>query len=51
MDFLKVGKYQDYDRTGYFTSLIVMCTILINGEWYRWREKAYNDYHRYKKII
>ena len=52
MDFFKVGRYQDYDRTGYFTSLIIMSTILVNDEWYHWREKTYHNYHhRRKKII
>ena len=30
-----------YDDIGFYTAIIVIATLIINGEWYKWREKLY----------
>ena len=42
IDYFKARRLVQYDETGYFTALMVMCTLLINdGKWYSWRECDY----------
>lgn len=45
IDFFEIRQLCQYDRTGYYTAIIVMCTIMIHRQWYYWRIKAYADYH------
>lgn len=43
VDYFKSRKIINYDETGYFTSLIVMATLMMNGgKWYLWREQWYD---------
>lgn len=42
VDWFKARNLIDFDTTGFFTSLIIMRTLQVNGHWYKWRE---NDYH------
>ena len=30
-----------YDDTGFFTAIIVIATLMVNGKWYNWRESKY----------
>ena len=42
VDYFKARELVRYDETGYFTALLVMCTLLVNNnEWYTWRECDY----------
>lgn len=41
ISFFKLKQNILYDRTGYFTALIVMMTLEVNGKWYDWRAKEY----------
>lgn len=42
IDYLKARLLNQYDDKGYYTALLVMCTLLVNGgEWYSWREADY----------
>ncbi|MBO7132488.1 HD domain-containing protein [Candidatus Saccharibacteria bacterium] len=43
IDWFKARKLAQYDETGFFTSLVIMRTLQVNGCWYHWRE---NDYRR-----
>lgn len=39
-------KYQEmnkFDETGMLTAILAMYTLIVNGEWYAWREKDYED--------
>ena len=31
-----------YDDTGFFTAIIIIATLITNGEWYKWREAKYS---------
>ena len=31
-----------YDDTGFFTAIIVMYTLMVEGKWYSWRERTYH---------
>lgn len=31
----------EYDDTGFFTAILVIATLIVNGKWYNWREKQY----------
>lgn len=43
IDYFKERGIINYDETGYFTSLVVMVTLMMNnGKWYQWREQDYN---------
>ena len=43
IDYFKARELISCDETGFFTALIVMCTLLVNdGEWYSWRERDYS---------
>lgn len=41
IDYLKLRNIAKYDQYGYFTSLMVMLTLIVNQKWYDWREKDY----------
>lgn len=42
IDYLKARHLNQYDDKGYYTALLVMCTLLVNGgKWYSWRETDY----------
>lgn len=41
IDFFKMRELNRFDETTFFTSLIVMTTLVVNGRWYNWREKDY----------
>ena len=41
ISFFKLKNNILFDRTGYFTALIVMMTLDVNGKWYDWRTKEY----------
>ncbi len=41
IDYFKSRNIIDYDDTGFFTSLLVMYTLMVNGGWYDWREGDY----------
>lgn len=41
IDWFKMRKLIKYDDTGFFTALIIMRTLQVNGCWYFWREKDY----------
>ena len=43
IDYFKTRKLYDYDDTGLITAILIMDTILINGKWYDWRRKDYED--------
>ena len=41
-DIFHIREITQYDETGFFTALLVMCTLIVNnGKWYDWREKDY----------
>ena len=40
-DILHIRQLRQYDDTGFFTAVLVMYTLMVNGHWYKWRE---NDY-------
>ena len=41
IDHLKIRELIRLDDDGFFTALIVMYTLMVNGKWYSWREKDY----------
>lgn len=41
ISYFKLKQNILYDRTGYFTALIVMMTLEVNGKWYDWRAADY----------
>ena len=41
VDFFHCRKLYQYDDTGFFTALIIMCTLLVHNHWYQWREREY----------
>ena len=40
-DVFHIREITQYDETGFFTALVVMCTIIVNGKWYDWRKMDY----------
>ena len=40
-DYFKTRELIKYDDNLFFTALIVMTTLIVNGEWYSWREMDY----------
>lgn len=42
--FFKTRQTFIYDDYGFFTAILIMATLLINGTWYAWREKDYEEY-------
>ena len=42
-DILHIRDLNQYDDTGFFTGVIVMQTLMVNGRWYNWREKDYEE--------
>ena len=43
IDFFKMRKIVDLDDTFFFTAMIVMATLIVNGRWYNWREADYQS--------
>lgn len=43
IDHFHIRHLNQYDDTGFFTALIVMYTLMINGRWYNWREQDYEE--------
>ena len=43
IDHLKIRKHIKLDDDGFFTAIIVMYTLMVNGKWYSWREKDYQN--------
>ena len=41
IDYLKYRELQQYDETGLFTACLIMETLIVNEEWYSWREESY----------
>lgn len=41
IDFFLMRKLVDLDTDFFFTALIVMITLIVNGQWYSWREANY----------
>lgn len=41
IDHFHIRGLNRFDDTGFFTAIIVMYTLLINGHWYQWREDDY----------
>ncbi len=42
--FFKTRQTFVYDDYGFFTAILIMATLLVNGTWYAWREKDYEEY-------
>ena len=40
-DFLYGRKIVNYDDGGFYTAILVMATLLVHNEWYKWRIKQY----------
>lgn len=38
-DYFAVRELVRYDDCGYITALLIMCTLLVNGEWYAWHSE------------
>ena len=43
VDYLHIRKFAELDIDGFFTAIIVMYTLMVNGRWYSWREKDYQQ--------
>ena len=43
IDIMKLREINQYDDTGFFTGLLVMYTLMVNGHWYSWREENYKN--------
>jgi 5'-deoxynucleotidase YfbR-like HD superfamily hydrolase len=43
IDHFRLRKLNRFDDTGFFTAILVMYTLLINGRWYHWRELDYEQ--------
>ena len=43
VDYFVERKIVDIDESLFFTALIVMMTLIVNGRWYNWREKFYQE--------
>lgn len=41
MDFLSFRKHVEFDETMFFTGVLVMATLMVNGIWYSWRNPEY----------
>ncbi len=41
IDHFCIRKFCDLDDDSFFTAIIVMYTLMVNGKWYSWREKDY----------
>lgn len=41
IDYFKMRSLVDYDDTGFFTAVIVMYTLMIHKDWYKWRTEDY----------
>ena len=42
IDYFKMRKICEQDDYGFFTAIIVMRTLEVNGKWYSWREADYS---------
>ena len=43
VDYFHIRKFAELDHDGFFTAIIVMYTLIVNGRWYSWREKDYEQ--------
>lgn len=43
IDFFKIRRMPKYDDTGYFTAMVIMATLYVNGQWYNWRQNDYDE--------
>lgn len=41
IDFLHIRQFNRLDDSCFFTAILVMYTLLVNGKWYSWREDDY----------
>lgn len=42
LDFFRMRETWQFDHSGFFTAIIVMYTLMVNGKWYSWREEDYS---------
>ncbi|MBR3132276.1 HD domain-containing protein [Candidatus Saccharibacteria bacterium] len=42
VDYLILRRFDLLDDTGFFTAILIMATLLVNGGWYEWRTKSYH---------
>lgn len=45
VDMLRIRKLIDYDDTGFVTACLVMYTLMVHGQWYKWRKIDYDRRH------
>ena len=43
IDYLKLRRRVRFDDSGFFTSILVMYTLMVNKTWYNWRERDYRE--------
>ena len=43
VDHFRIRKPIELDDDGFFTAIIVMYTLMVNGKWYSWREEDYQN--------
>lgn len=41
MDYFEFRRIYKYDQTGLLTAILIMETLIVNEEWYTWREEKY----------
>lgn len=42
VDYLVLRRFDLLDSTGFITAVLIMATLMVNKEWYPWREKKYD---------
>ena len=45
IDYLKLRRRIQFDDSGFFTSILVMYTLMVNKTWYNWRERDYLEHN------
>lgn len=43
IDYFEMRYIVELDRTFFFTAIVAMATLMVNGRWYSWREKDYGN--------
>lgn len=43
IDYLKLRRRVRFDDSGFFTSILVMYTLMVNKTWYNWRKRDYRE--------
>lgn len=43
IDYLKLRRRVRFDDSGFFASILVMYTLMVNKTWYNWRERDYRE--------